>query len=59
VDGCGDNAAKSIAIAREQITFISKEDLVARTQVNTSVIKKLDAYGLLNHLDDENQMRLF
>jgi len=59
VDGLGDNVAKSIVSAREKKAFISKEDLVARTQVNTSVIKKFDAYGLLNHLDDENQMRLF
>lgn len=59
VDGLGENVAKSIILAREKKTFISKEDLLSRTQVNTSVVKKFDAFGLLNHLDDENQMRLF
>jgi DNA polymerase III subunit alpha, Gram-positive type len=59
VDGLGENVAKSIVLAREKKSFISKEDLVSRTQVNTSVIKKFDAFGLLNHLDDENQMSLF
>lgn len=59
VDGLGENVAKSIILAREKKNFISKEDLLSRTQVNNSVVKKFDAFGLLNHLDDENQMRLF
>ena len=59
VDGLGENVAKSIVSARELKPFISKEDLVSRTLVNTSVIKKFDSFGLLNHLDEENQMSLF
>lgn len=59
VDGLGENVAKSIVQAREKKAFISKEDLVSRTLVNTSVVKKFDAFGLLDHLDEENQMSLF
>ncbi len=59
VDGLGENVAKSIVQAREKRPFISKEDLVSRTLANTSVIKKFDTYGLLEHLDEENQMSLF
>lgn len=59
VDGLGENVAKSIVQAREKKPFISKEDLVSRTLVNTTVVKKFDAFGLLEHLDEENQMSLF
>ena len=59
MDGLGEYVAKSIVQAREKKPFISKEDLVSRTLVNTSVVKKFDAFGLLEHLDEENQMSLF
>lgn len=59
VDGLGENVAKSIVEARELRPFISKEDVMARTQVNNSTIKKFELYGLLDHLDDQNQMSLF
>ncbi len=59
VDGLGENVAKSIVEARELRPFISKEDVMARTQVNNTTIKKFELYGLLDHLDDQNQMSLF
>jgi DNA polymerase-3 subunit alpha (Gram-positive type) len=59
VDGLGENVAKSIVEARESRPFISKEDVMARTQVNNTTIKKFELYGLLDHLDDQNQMSLF
>ena len=59
VDGLGENVAKSIVEAREVRPFISKEDVMARTQVNNTTIKKFELYGLLDHLDDQNQMSLF
>lgn len=59
VDGLGENVAKSIVEARVIRPFISKEDVMARTQVNNTTIKKFELYGLLDHLDDQNQMSLF
>ncbi|MBQ6559388.1 MAG: PolC-type DNA polymerase III [Erysipelotrichaceae bacterium] len=59
LDGLGDNVAESIVSAREKQEFLSKEDLQDRTLLSQTLIKKLDALGVLNHLDDTNQMRLF
>lgn len=59
IDGLGENVAKSILLAREDSPFMSKQDLQTRTQLNQSLIKKLEALGVLDHLDDANQMSLF
>lgn len=59
IDGLGGNVAKSIEIARQQAEFLSKEDLEKRTQLSTTLIKKLDAMGVLEGLQDLNQLSLF
>ncbi len=59
LDGLGANVARSIIEAREQAPFLSKEDLVNRTQLNFNHIKKLDSLGVLDHLQEENQCTLF
>lgn len=59
LDGLGENVAKSIVDARLNGPFLSKEDLQARTLINTTQLKKFEQLGLLAHLDDQNQMALF
>jgi DNA polymerase-3 subunit alpha (Gram-positive type) len=59
VDGLGDNVAKSIEEARDKAPFLSKEDIEHRTQLSSTMIKKLDSMGVLAGLEDRNQMSLF
>ena len=59
LDGLGDNVAESIVTARENGNFLSKEDLMNRTQLSTTLCKKLSEMGVLNGLDDSNQISLF
>ncbi|MBQ0035365.1 MAG: PolC-type DNA polymerase III, partial [Firmicutes bacterium] len=59
LDGLGDNVAISIVEARNKGNFLSKEDLQDRSQLSTTLIKKLDALGVLKGLDDTNQVSLF
>jgi DNA polymerase-3 subunit alpha (Gram-positive type) len=59
LDGLGVNAANSVIEARKDAPFLSKEDLVNRTQLNYNHIKKLDSLGVLDNLQEENQCSLF
>lgn len=59
IDGLGENVGISIVKARNERGFISKEDLINRTLLSTTLVKKLEALNVLNHLDDSNQMSLF
>ena len=59
LDGLGDNVAESIVHAREQREFLSKEDLMDRTQLSNTLLNKLDDLGVLKGLDESNQMTLF
>ena len=59
LDGLGDNVAISIVEAREKGAFLSKEDLMDRTQLSTTLCKKLGDLGVLEGLDESNQMSLF
>lgn len=59
LDGLGANVAKSVIEARELAVFLSKEDLVTRSQLNYNHIKKLDSLGVLDDLQEENQCSLF
>ncbi len=59
VDGLGENVAKSIIEAREKALFLSKEDIMNRTQLSTTLLKKLEKLGVLDDVQDENQMSLF
>ena len=59
VDGLGENVAKSIVEARKNCPFLSKEDILTRTQLSATLLKKLEKLGCLNHLQEENQMSLF
>ena len=59
LDQLGDNVAQSIVEARQERPFLSKEDLMSRTQLSSTLCKKLDEIGVLKGLDDSNQMSLF
>ena len=59
LDGLGDNVAISIEEARKERPFMSKEDLMRRTQISQTLLKKLDDLGALKGLDDSDQMSLF
>lgn len=59
VDGLGTNVAKSIEEARQQGDFISKEDLMKRTQLSATLVRKLEMLGCLDGLQDKNQISLF
>ena len=59
VDGLGDNVARSIEEAREEAGFLSKEDILRRTQLSGTLLKKLEQMGCLEGLSERNQMSLF
>ena len=59
LDGLGDNVAESIVNARNERQFLSKEDLINRTQISQTLMKKLDDLGVLKGLDESNQISLF
>ena len=59
LDGLGENVAKSIVEARQSKPFISKEDLQKRTLINNTQINRFVELGLLENLDDKNQMSFF
>ncbi len=59
LDGLGAEAAKSIIEARKIKPFSSISDLEKRTKLSTTLIGKLQDLGVLNGLDDDEQMRLF
>lgn len=59
VDGLGANVAESVVKAREEAPFLSKEDLLNRTQLSQTLVKKLEQLGALDGMQDENQMSLF
>lgn len=59
IDGLGANVATSVVEARKNRPFLSKQDLINRTQLSTTLLKKLEQLGVVNHLQEENQMSLF
>ena len=59
LDGLGENVARSIVEARQKCFFLSKEDLQSRTQINGTHVRKLEIMGVLDDLQDENQLSLF
>jgi len=59
IDGLGENVGDSIVKARSERPFMSKEDLMARTQLSQTLVKKLDSMNVLKGLDETNQVSLF
>ena len=59
LDGLGDNVARSIVKAREDHPFLSKEDVLKRSQISKTLLDRLTVLGATEGLDEENQMTLF
>ncbi|WP_010630920.1 PolC-type DNA polymerase III [Sporolactobacillus vineae] len=59
IPGIGTNAAKSIAAARDQGEFLSKEDLQKRSKISKTILEYLDDQGCLEGMPDSNQLSLF
>lgn len=59
IDGLGENVADSVVEARMQGAFLSKEDLQRRTALSGTLVKKMESMGVLEGMQEENQMSLF
>ncbi|NLB11215.1 PolC-type DNA polymerase III [bacterium] len=56
IDGLGQTAAESFVRAREEKPFLSKQDLLNRTQINNTQIRALEELHVLDELEEENQL---
>ncbi len=59
IDGLGANVGRSIVAARKARPFLSKEDVLKRTQLSKTLLDVMDNMQAMENLDDENQMTLF
>lgn len=59
IDGLGDTVAKKIIEEREIRPFLSIEDLQVRAKISTTTIAKMKAMGILDNMDESNQLSLF
>ncbi len=59
VAGLGDAAANSIIEARDEGKFLSKEDLKLRAKLSSAVITMLEENGVLDGMQETNQLTLF
>ena len=57
--GLGENAAKNIIEARDQEPFFSVEDLQTRAGLNKSVIETLRHAGVLDGINETDQLTFF
>ena len=59
LSGLGENAAEHIVEARDEEPFFSVEDLQIRAKLNKSVIEKLRQNGVLDNLNETDQISMF
>ena len=59
IDGLGANNAKTVIEAREERPFYSKDDLQRRTKLTSTNIEDLSKMGVLDGLDESDQLTLF
>ena len=59
IDGLGANVARSIEEARNEAAFLSREDILRRTQLSSNLLKKMESLGAVGDLQESNQMSLF
>ena len=57
--GVGENAAENILRAREEEPFFSVEDLQTRAGLNKSVIETLRNAGVLDGINETDQLSFF
>ena len=59
LDGLGDSVAQKIVAEREIRPFVSIEDLQKRGGVSKTLIEKMKILGVLDGMDESNQLSLF
>ncbi len=59
IDGMGDKASESLAIAAANGKFLSRDDLQDRSKIGKSLVELLRDMGLLDDLPESNQLSLF
>ncbi|MCR5230312.1 MAG: PolC-type DNA polymerase III [Solobacterium sp.] len=59
IDGLGANVARSVEEARNRAEFLSEEDILKRTLLSDTLLRKLKSLGCLHGLQERNQMSLF
>ena len=59
IDGLGEGPAETIIEARKQRPFVSQEDLINRTKLNSQNIEKLRKLHVLDSIPEEDQITLF
>ena len=59
IDGLGEGPAQTILDARKQRPFVSQEDLIIRTKLNSQNVEKLRKLHVLDSLPLEDQITLF
>lgn len=59
IDGCGENAAKSLKETIDKNNFISVEDIQIESGINKSVMQKLEEMNVFEGLDKTAQMTFF
>ena len=59
IDGMGDTAAESLAIAASQQEFLSIDDMRERGKVSQTICDTMKRMGLLKGLPESNQLSMF
>lgn len=59
IEGLGEAAAESIINARNERAFSSIDDLAKRTKLNKTHIAQMREIHILNHLPEDDQLKLF
>ena len=59
IEGMGDKAAETLAIAASQGKFLSKDDLRDRGKVSKTIVDKMEDLGVIRGLPESNQLSIF
>ena len=59
IEGMGDKAAETLAIAASQKEFLSKDDLKERGKISATICDTMDRLGILPDLPESNQLSMF
>ncbi|SCW27852.1 DNA polymerase-3 subunit alpha [Lachnospiraceae bacterium C10] len=59
IEGMGDKAAETLAIAASQKEFLSKDDLKERGKISATICETMDRLGILPNLPESNQLSMF
>lgn len=57
IDGLGESVGDSIMEARKNGPFLSKDEILKRTQLSTTCFKLLEQLGVFKDLNEENQLQ--